>query len=790
MKDVLLEKFAALLSGYASAKIEGSYLSVFGRKIKRSQKGETMDGEVASALSGLRMTENVGKVLGSEKNRRLICGCIFIRDTEPTRRVDPSEMEYLNDTDIKEKVLREIKELMLTVHDRIWAQPGTEEKMGRCEVQGSIRTDLMDVMRELIAVHDKGGSQRPAGGPVMTSYPRPSDTFMGRETELLQLSLLAERSDAVFVCGPAGIGKTEMCRKFAEGWADTEDDDSNIGKRPVIWLAYDGDLRSTIAWHLKVEGIEEGTILNEETLFRYKLSVLADNPRTLMVIDDLNAQDDTHLSAVLQYRFKKIFISRDPGYLKRNVGMEIGTLSEGTAAEMLLRILSDSKRRWARQREREVHSLLSHACYHTLTVAQIARHINMHGTKPRILRRMSAAGTASRPAGDDEMIAARLSMLMAMSSLDGREREILKVLSMLPASGMPLGRFIEFSGLDSRRDGDVLRSLEDKGWAELTHIDRTDDDMISVNPMIADILRRDFSPGEDECAAFFRSVERFFDLGRAFNNWAEKMDVLPVLISAADAAAEGIYAPTLNSLAGRYLRGSGNYDASLRYYFKALDLRIGMFGAEHPGIAPMYTGIGNVYSDKGDYDKAVEYYIKALRVSGRMSGINDPSIASTYNNVGTAYAEREEYGKAIEYYGKALEIRERVLSIGHEDTAATYNSMGNAYSDSGEYGKAIEYYGKALKIREKVFGSDHYYTAATHSNIGVAHLRTGAHIKALESAVKAMEIMNRTAGADHPDTMAAYEMVSYIQKILGNGDEVYSEYRSPTPAEDWNFMYR
>ncbi|MCL2712556.1 MAG: tetratricopeptide repeat protein [Methanomassiliicoccaceae archaeon] len=763
------------LCGYATKKIASSFLTVFGRKIKRSQEGGTIDDEISSALNGMKMSENAEMAFSSERNRRLVSACILFKDTGAAKHMDPADMENVTSPD--DEIRNEIREFILTVHERLWSQPGTEGAIGSSEIQNSIKADLIDVVRELRSLRDVSVSEDDDENIISAGYPRPVHTFTGRESELMQLSIMIEKNDTLFVCGPDGIGKTETVRKFAEGWASL-DHDNREGKRTVVWLSYEGCLRSTIAWHLKVKGISENETTDEEKLFKMKLSILDEDPSALVVIDNFDPKDD-HLNIIDQYRFRKIMISTDKECLKRYNGIELKCLPENKAMEMFINSLNSKGEQLMNKEEDKVRKMLRSADHHTLTISLIADNVNAYGTGPEKIIKMLS---------DTKNNSERIFKLL-YDSAEGKEKEILKAISLLPASGMRLKKFIEFSELAGDDDRDALRSLEIKGWVNITHIEDTNEWMISVHPCIMKIIKKEFVPKEDECYAFFGSLERFFDLGRAYNNWDEKMDMLPVLVSAADASSKSPYASIMYSLAGRYLRGSGDHDISLRYYFKALKDKENKFGTEHPSIAPTYTGIGNVYSDKGEYDKAVEYYIKALKVSGRMSGINDPSIATTYNNVGIAYSEKGEYDKALQYYKKALDIRERVLGNEHQDTAMTYNQMGNAHSDKGEYGKALECYEKALKIREKVFGVDNYYTAATCSNMSVLYLRTGRYDKARDSAVKAMEILRRTVGADHPDTVTAYEVISYINKLTGDED-TYEEYKSQPVTEDWNFMYR
>lgn len=171
---------------------------------------------------------------------------------------------------------------------------------------------------------------------------------------------------------------------------------------------------------------------------------------------------------------------------------------------------------------------------------------------------------------------------------------------------------------------------------------------------------------------------------------------------------------------GLVYRNLGDYNKSLEYYFKALEIRKDVLGEKHPTTAGSYGNIGVVYHNLGEYDKALEFYNKALEIDKDVLGENHHDTAISYNNIGVVYDELGDYDKALEYHNKALEIKKEVLGEKHASTAMSYNNIGNVYDDLGEYDKALEYHNKALEIFEEVLGESHPYTQQIIQNISEA----------------------------------------------------------------------
>ena len=157
---------------------------------------------------------------------------------------------------------------------------------------------------------------------------------------------------------------------------------------------------------------------------------------------------------------------------------------------------------------------------------------------------------------------------------------------------------------------------------------------------------------------------------------------------------------------GEFLSTYALYDEQGKIEQELLNLRISVFGQNHPDVAASYGYIGAVYYCQGDYDKALEYYEKSLSIRLSVLGDNHPDVAGSYNNIGNVYYSQGDYDKALEYYEKSLSISLSVLGAEHPDVAVSYNNIGNVYDCLGDYDKALKYYEKALKISLSVSSKD------------------------------------------------------------------------------------
>ena len=217
---------------------------------------------------------------------------------------------------------------------------------------------------------------------------------------------------------------------------------------------------------------------------------------------------------------------------------------------------------------------------------------------------------------------------------------------------------------------------------------------------------------------------------------------------------------------GRVYKNKGDYDESLKWNFKALEIREKKLGIENIATIDSYSNISEVYRVKGDYDESLKWQLKALELGEKLFGIEGPPIAAIYNNVGIVYSYRGDYEKALEFYFSALKIYGKVYDEEKTVTASIYNNIGVTYSSKGNCDKALEFCFKALDIFKKMLIEGNPAIATAYNNIGEVYRYKGDYNKALEFYLKALEIRRKSLGENHPDTKRSVDDIDYINEII------------------------
>ena len=210
-------------------------------------------------------------------------------------------------------------------------------------------------------------------------------------------------------------------------------------------------------------------------------------------------------------------------------------------------------------------------------------------------------------------------------------------------------------------------------------------------------------------------------------------------------------ATTYNNL-GLLSFNMGNYQTAEDFYNKALGIRLEKFGEKHAETATSYNNLGLLYETMRNYQRSKENLRRALRIFRNLFGENHGGTATSYNNLGLLCESMGKIEKAEEYYLKSLKIREFLYGKQNGDTATSYNNLGALYYIKGELQKAEEYYQKAHRIFEGFYGENRGDTATSYNNLASLYEQMGDIDKAEAYYLKALTIRSTLFGENHKDT--------------------------------------
>ncbi|CAF3550270.1 unnamed protein product [Rotaria sp. Silwood1] len=217
---------------------------------------------------------------------------------------------------------------------------------------------------------------------------------------------------------------------------------------------------------------------------------------------------------------------------------------------------------------------------------------------------------------------------------------------------------------------------------------------------------------------------------------------------------------------GRVADSKANYESSLEWFNKSLNIDMQILKQNDPCIAKTHNSIANIYQTKGNYEQALESYSKALTIFQHSFGENDLNVALCLNNIGVVYQQQKQYSKALNHYQSALTIRKKRLPNNHPDLGASYNNIGIVYRHLGNSDEALKQYNLALKIYEVSLPSNHTDVGMTLENIGIVYEEKGDWKKALSYYEEAGTIYGEAFSSTHPNVVQIKQSIQHVSSKL------------------------
>lgn len=142
---------------------------------------------------------------------------------------------------------------------------------------------------------------------------------------------------------------------------------------------------------------------------------------------------------------------------------------------------------------------------------------------------------------------------------------------------------------------------------------------------------------------------------------------------------------------------NGQFDQSLNYNFKALDIMKQHNYPENSYYAQIYNNVGQAYDELKDTELALQYKTRALELYTKLRGADHHSVATATGNIGLTYEVMDDFDKAIDYLKKSVAIRIK-NQPSDEDTGRDYLNIGLMYLKKNEARTAVEFFEKALTL--------------------------------------------------------------------------------------------
>lgn len=336
-----------------------------------------------------------------------------------------------------------------------------------------------------------------AGGalsPIVLDYimdsevPKPCRHFIGRDKELEELYTMLEENRHVFLCGIAGIGKSELAKAYAKRYIKQYTN--------ILYVEYTGNLHQDITDMDFIDDPPEST--DQERFQRHNRFLHSLKSDTLLIIDNFNvtAAQDSFLSVVLKYRCQILFTTRSK--LDEYCTLPLKEIEDMNALFQLTSVFyseADTYRATVEKIIETVHS-------HTFAVELAAKLLkNGISTPDQLLTRLQVEKAAFHNEDKIKIIKdgqsskatyySHIHTLFSLYTLSLKQQDIMCNMCFLPSTGISARIFAKWLELPTLNE---INDLIETGFVQTT-TRRT----ISLHPMIQEITLSETKPSVTRC---------------------------------------------------------------------------------------------------------------------------------------------------------------------------------------------------------------------------------------------------------------------------------------------------
>ena len=116
--------------------------------------------------------------------------------------------------------------------------------------------------------------------------------------------------------------------------------------------------------------------------------------------------------------------------------------------------------------------------------------------------------------------------------------------------------------------------------------------------------------------------------------------------------------------------------SALQCHQRALDIRVILFGEEHPDTAQSYVNLGVTQHALGNFSSALQSDQDALDIRVKLFGEEHPDTAQSYFNLGVTQHALGNFLSALQSDQRALDIRVKLLVTNTQTQLKVTSTLG------------------------------------------------------------------------------------------------------------------
>ena len=166
--------------------------------------------------------------------------------------------------------------------------------------------------------------------------------------------------------------------------------------------------------------------------------------------------------------------------------------------------------------------------------------------------------------------------------------------------------------------------------------------------------------------------------------------------------------------------------------------------------AELRNTIGEVYYDLSEYQKAEAMHRRALAIRRGLLGAQHPAVADSLDNLGRALWSQSKLAEAEAIHREGLAIRRRLLGREHHEVAVSLNNLAQVLQSQGKLVEAESSFREALNVYKGKSGGESQDVADVLVNLGLVFRSQGKLAESEMSYREALRTCGKVLGSKHP----------------------------------------
>ena len=404
---------------------------------------------------------------------------------------------------------------------------------------------------------------------LKSNFVRNDNVFIGRQREIkLIYNKLENETDAVFLHGFGGIGKSVLAKQYAFLYKDNYD--------TIVFANYATNLFNLVLndRELPIANFRRSDDEKDKEYFERKLDKLYDlcDKKTLIIIDNFDVDEDDNLEKLINCGCKFIITTRNDFTDYNYHQIEIKEFDNMDDLRDLF--YSYNKIDYCEEERDTIDKIIKIVDKHTMTVELIAKQLRITQIAPEILyeKLKNLDGITSENKEkvklrkdrklNNKSIMAHLEIVFDMAKLSKFEKYILMNMSLIANIRIDKTEFMKWCLIDEFEE---LNLLIDKGWIEFK------EGRISLHQIIIDLVYNKLKPTCEKCDKLTQTMTQMATM-RIKNNTTKRNQYINLInifaerINGKNIELAQFYNNFADLLSSRYK------DDCIDYYKKAVDI--------------------------------------------------------------------------------------------------------------------------------------------------------------------------------------------------------------------------